>query len=212
MTVSAVSLEEARARIIACGRVLLAERGIRAITTNAIAERARISKKTLYQCFGTKDELVGAILISFIEENLARWDVALDDESLPAMERLSRSLEYVSQFLPMMQTLVLNQVEPGSVPPELWAKIDAIRLKRLAKFRRLMEEAQAEGYVRADVDPDHWMLLLVGAVQSVLVPSVLLERGIPLPDIVKTLKTIYSDGLLTEKGRRCVAERRKEET
>jgi AcrR family transcriptional regulator len=212
MTVSAVSPSETRARIIACGRALLAKKGIRAITTNAIAERARISKKTLYQCFGTKDELVDAVLISFIEENLTRWDAALDDDSLPAMERLSRSLEYVSQFLPMMQTLVLNQVESASVTPELWAKIDAIRVSRLTRFKGLMEKAQAEGYLRADVDPDHWLLLLIGTVQSVLVPSVLLERGIPLPDIVQTVKTIYSDGLLTQKGRRYVARRRKGET
>jgi AcrR family transcriptional regulator len=211
MTVSTVSVEETRSRLIACGRSLLAESGLRALTTNAVAERARISKKTLYRCFATKDELVDSVILSFIEENLARWDAALDDERTPVMERIQRSLDYVSHLLPQIQAQVLNQVGTGSVPPKLWEKIDAIRLKRLAKFKKLMEEAQAEGYVRGDVDPDHWLLLLMGTVQSVLVPSVLLERGIPLPDIVQTVKTIYSDGLLTQKGRRYVARRRKEE-
>jgi len=199
-------------RIVACGKRLLVEKGIRAITTSALAERARVSKKTLYRCFAAKDELVDAILISFIEENLARWDSALDDGRVPVMERIRRSLDCASVLLPQIQTHVLSQIEPGSVPPQLWAKIDAIRVARLAKFRRLMEEAQAEGYIRADVDPDHWLLLLVGAVQSVLVPTVLLERGIPLPEIVGTLKVIYSDGLLTEKGRRYVSRRRKDGT
>jgi AcrR family transcriptional regulator len=199
-----------RRRILACGRGLLAERGLRAITTNAIAESARISKKTLYRCFATKDALVGAILIAFIEENLARWDTTLNDEDAPAMERIGRSLDYVAQFLPQLQAQVLSQIEPGSVTPELWAKIDAIRLARLSRFRGLMEAAQEEGYLRADVDPDYWILLLLGVVQTVLVPSVLLERGIPLPDIVRTVRTIFYDGLLTAKGRRYVKERRKE--
>ncbi len=203
-------MDEMSGRILACGRRLLAEKGLRAITTNAIAERARISKKTLYQCFRTKDDLIGAILIAFIEENLARWDAALDDEGTPAMERIGRSLDYVAQFLPQLQAQVLSQAEPGAVTPELWAKIDALRVSRLSRFRGLMEEAQEEGYLRDDVDPEYWILLLLGAVQTVLVPSVLLERGIPLPDIVRAVRTIYYDGLLTEKGRRYVKQRRKE--
>ena len=197
-------------RIVACGRRLLAEKGLRAITTNAMAERARISKKTLYQCFPTKDALVGAILIAFIEGNLARWDAILDEENSPAMDRIGQSLDYVAQFLPQIQAQILSQTELGSVTPELWAKIDAIRVSRLSRFRGLMEKAQEEGYLRADVDPDHWILLLLGVVQTVLVPSVLFERGIPLPDIVRTVRTIYYDGLLTEKGRRYVNRRRKE--
>jgi AcrR family transcriptional regulator len=189
---------------------MLAEKGLRAITTNAIAARARISKKTLYGCFPAKSDLVGAILIAFIEENLARWDTALNDEDAPAMERIARSLDYVAQFLPQLQAQVLSQAEPGAVTPGLWKKIDAIRLARLSRFRGLMEKAQEEGYLRADVDPDYWILLLLGVVQTVLVPSVLLERGIPLPDIVRTVRAIFYDGLLTEKGRRYVKERRKE--
>ena len=203
-------MDEVRERILACGRSLLAEKGLRAITTNVIAQRVRISKKTLYLCFPTKDDLIGAILIAFIEEHLARWDMTLTDEDAPAMERIARSLDYVAQFLPQLQAQVLSQAEPGSVTPGLWKEIDAIRLARLSSFRGLMQKAQEDGYLRADVDPEYWILLLLGAVQTVLVPSVLLERGIPLPDIVRAVRTIFYDGLLTEKGRRYVKERRKE--
>jgi AcrR family transcriptional regulator len=203
-------MDEVRERILACGRRLLAEKGLRAITTNVIAQRVRISKKTLYLCFPTKDDLIGAILIAFIEEHLARWDVTLTDEDAPAMERIARSLDYVAQFLPQLQAQVLSQAEPGSVTPELWKEIDAIRTARLSSLRGLMQKAQEEGHLRADVDPDYWILLLLGAVQTVLVPSVLLERGLPVPDIVRAVRPIYSDVHLPEKGRRYVKERRKE--
>ncbi len=203
-------MDETRERILACGTRLLAEDGLRAITTNAIAERARISKKTLYQHFGAKEDLVGAILVAFLEGKLARWDVILGDAKAPAMERIGRSLDYVTQFLPQIQAQVLSQVDASSVTSEWWRRIDAIRLERLTRLRGLMEEAQEEGYLRADVDPDHWILLLLGAVQAVLVPWVLLEKGIPLPDIVREVRTIYYDGLLTAKGRHYVGGRRKE--
>lgn len=185
---------------------------MRALTTNAVAEQARVSKKTLYRAFATMDELVDAVIVSFIEENLTRWDASLDDERLPVMERIRRSLDFASDLLPQIQTQILHQIGSGNVPPRLWAKIDRLRMTRLVKFRRLMEAAQREGYLRADMDPDHWMLLLVGTVQSVLVPSVLLERGVVLPDIVRALRSIYFDGLLTAKGRRYVTRQSKEET
>jgi AcrR family transcriptional regulator len=189
-------------RILAAGRAILITEGLRAITTNELARRARVSKKTLYNLFPNKDALLEAIVVSFLEENLARWDeiLALDAS---AIDRILASLEFVSQFMPQIQSQLVNQVE--TIAPQLWAKIDALRLRRLRKLKRLMEEAQREGYLRADVDADHWILLLTGTIRSVLTPKVLLQTGIPVIELVRSVKSIYYDGLLTDKGRAYVA-------
>ncbi len=189
-------------RILTAGREILLSEGLRAITTNELARRARVSKKTLYNLFPSKDALLETIVISFLEENLSRLDeiLALD---VSAIDRILASLEFISQFMPQIQNQLINQVE--TVAPRLWAKIDAIRLKRLQKLKNLLEEAQREGYLRVDVDPDHWILLLTGTIRSVLTPKVLLQSGIPLIELVRSVKSIYYDGLLTEKGRAYVA-------
>lgn len=160
-----------------------------------------MSKKTLYRLFPNKDALVEAIIVSFMEENLSRWDVLLDQPS-SAMDRILASLEFVSQFMPQIQSQLIDQVE--TIAPQLWKTIDAIRVQRLQKLKALMEEAQAEGFLRADVDPDHWILLLTGTVRSVVTPKVLLQTGIPLITLLQSVKSIYYDGLLTEKGRQYV--------
>ena len=69
---------DTRQQILDVGRELLVEDGLRAITTNAIAQRVRVSKKTLYQHFENKDSLLEAILVSFMEENLRHWDAILE--------------------------------------------------------------------------------------------------------------------------------------
>jgi len=137
-----------------------------------------------------------------LEENLARWDeiLALDAS---AIDRILASLEFVSQFMPQIQSQLIDQVE--TIAPQLWARIEAIRLRRLRKLKRLMEEAQREGHLRADVDADHWILLLTGTIRSVLTPKVLLQTGIPVIELVRSVKSIYYDGLLTDKGRVYVA-------
>jgi len=191
-------------QVLAAGREILLSDGLRAITTNEIARRARVSKKTLYQFFPSKDALVEAVVVSFMEENLGRWDGILERED-SAMDRILASLEFVSQFMPQIQNQLLDQVE--TVAPQLWETIDAIRLQRLQKLKTLMEEAQAEGFLRADVDPDHWILLLTGTIRSVVTPRVLLCMGIPLMGLLQSIKSIYYDGLLTDKGRRYVADK-----
>ena len=195
---------ETREQILAVGREMLLADGLRGITTNAIAQRARVSKKTLYQHFPSKDELMEEILVSFMEENLRRWDRILEcDDS--AMDRILASLRFVSEFMPQIQNRLINQVE--SVAPQLWATIDGIRMQRLQKLKFLMEEAQQEGFLRADVDPDHWILLLTGVVRSVVTPQVLLRTGIPLIELLGSIRAIYYDGLLTDKGKHYIADK-----
>jgi AcrR family transcriptional regulator len=187
---------------LSVGKRLLLDQGLRAITTNAIAARARISKKTLYQHFPSKDELIEKIVVSFMEENLSRWDVILESGD-SAIDRILGSLRFAGEFLPHIQTQLINQVE--TVAPQLWETIDAIRMKRLLKLKSLMQEAQQEGFLRDDVDPDHWILLFTGAIRAVVTPQVLLRTGIPLIELLGSIQTIYYDGLLTDKGRRYVA-------
>jgi len=193
---------DTRQQILDVGRELLVEDGLRAITTNAIAQLSRVSKKTLYQHFPTKDALIEEILVSFMEENLRPWDAILESDE-PAIERILASLRFVGEFLPLVQSRIINQVE--AVAPHLWEAIDAIRMQRLQKLMSLVTDAQEEGCFRCDVNPDHWILLLTGVVRSVLNPTVLLRIGVPLTEIVASVQTIYFDGLLTEKGRLYVA-------
>jgi AcrR family transcriptional regulator len=196
------------AEILSAGRQILLSEGLRAVTTDEVARRARVSKKTLYNLFPSKETLVEGVVVSFIEANLARWDEVLETEET-AMDRIVASLDLVTHFLPQIQATVIEQVE--RVAPSLWEKIDAMRLERVARLRTLMEEAQRDGFLRDDIDPAHWFLLLTATIRSALTPQVLLETRIPLPSLVDALKKIYCDGLLTEKGRRYVASRQAKE-
>jgi len=194
---------DARARILYAGREILTSEGLRAITTQAIARRARVSKKTLYLAFPNKDALLEAIVVSLIEEHLDRWDRILERETL-AIDRIQESLRFVSEFIPLIQQQLINQVE--SVAPQLWETIDAIRMKRLRRMSALIGEAQQDGHLRGDIDPEHWTTLLMGTVSAVLTPSVLLRTGILLSDLFQSLQMIYYTSLLTDEGRRHIAE------
>jgi len=184
--------------VIESGRTLMLEEGLHALTTQAVASRAQISKKTLYRLFEDKSAMVEAIVLSFMDTELAAWDCILDSD-LPPMERVHASLRYVADAVPRMHDLLLAQLQ--RFDPGLWKKIDARRMRRLKRLRGLMVELQATGELRSDVDPDRWLLLLMTLVRAALRPKALSESGFTLPELVETLIQLFYEGLLSERGR-----------
>ena len=55
-------VEETRRRIFAATRVLYASKGSRGTTTREVADRAGVNEATLFRHFGTKQQLLGAML------------------------------------------------------------------------------------------------------------------------------------------------------
>jgi AcrR family transcriptional regulator len=71
-----VDSDQTRERIVAAAARLFYDEGIRAASVDAIAEKAGVTKKTLYYHFRSKDELIAAYLESRDQPTLdlyARW-------------------------------------------------------------------------------------------------------------------------------------------
>ncbi len=167
------------------------------MTTDAVAARARISKKTLYRVYENKDALMGAVLDAFVEGNLAEWDRILEGEA-PAIERVAASLAFVADLMQRVQTRLIDQVE--RIAPALWERVEPARARRFGRLKDLLQEAQAQGFVRADMDLDLWLFLLLTTVRSAVNLQTMRKGGYRLPDLAKAIIKIYCEGLLTPKG------------
>ena len=84
-----------RERIISAANTLFYNDGIRAVSVDAVAAKAGVTKRTLYYHFKSKDDLVAAYLAARDQPNLAlfrQWFAEADD-GLPAqVERIFRNL------------------------------------------------------------------------------------------------------------------------
>ena len=78
----------ARARILEASRALFRARGINATGVAELAAAAHVSKRTLYQHFASKDELVAAYLRSFEDDADAGPERALARTDLTPRARL----------------------------------------------------------------------------------------------------------------------------
>lgn len=78
----------ARARILAAAEELFYGQGVNATGMAELAASAHVSKRTLYQHFATKDELIEACLRRFQDEEVLGNELALKRTDLPPVERL----------------------------------------------------------------------------------------------------------------------------
>src|SRR5215510_10048019 len=82
----AASSNPTRERIISAASKLFYDDGIRSVSVDAVAEKAGLTKRTLYYHFRSKDDLVAAYLEVRDQPNLAlfrRWFAEADGD-LPA--------------------------------------------------------------------------------------------------------------------------------
>ena len=145
--------EETRSRILNAAVSEFAEKGYAGATTRGIAARAGVNEVTLFRHFGTKGELLKAVMASAPLGGALTSELFAALKELPAREGL---LQLGHQWLEILEQLMiwlrLHLVEQGGLAKEAKerkAHHFGFR-ERLAEYLRLKQTA---GELRPDIDP-----------------------------------------------------------
>ena len=148
--------QENQQRILEAALDLFETQGVEATTIEAIAEAADISRGTFFNYFPTKESLLSAIAAEELRD-LQRRKIAADDASAVArIYALMRALMTDSlAFLQVTRYILLDAMlhPTGATSPS--AHLDAI-------LKPLVQQAQARGEIRANLDPAAVTGALVG--------------------------------------------------
>jgi AcrR family transcriptional regulator len=90
--------KDTRSRIIAAADTLFYEHGLRSVSVDAIAERAGVTKRTLYYHFESKDELIAAYLASRDAHTFERYRTWLGDDDRPLPDRVRAMFSKLGTF------------------------------------------------------------------------------------------------------------------
>ncbi len=144
--------QRTRAAIIEAALALLAERGAAGVSMSALAERAGVSRPTLYKHFPDLDH----VLAAWVGEQIDRTHAALVDDLAAVADPLARVDHWIRAqlhaFAGESHRFGVEHLD-ASVHPQLMATIHA----KAAELRGLLEHALAEGAaagaLRRDLDP-----------------------------------------------------------
>jgi AcrR family transcriptional regulator len=175
-----VSTPDRRARtdraILDATRELLAERGVRELTVEAVAARSGVAKTTIYRRFTGKDELALAVLIDMVEQVVATPDLGDTRREL---------VSFVDAAVKILGSTLMGRVMQGLVSelatdPDLAAAFrERVVAMRLAEVKRVLDRGIDRGELRPDVDPELVHELLFGPVYyRLLLSGAPLDRGL----------------------------------
>jgi len=133
-----------RAALLAAARTAFAEEGLDA-ALEGIARRAGVAIGTLYRHFPTRMDLVGAVIV----EKKRAWIKAAEAAVVmePAWDGLAFFLERTCEL--QAGDLAFNDIASMRFPDA--PRIEAARKRAFDLGRRIVERAQAEGSLRADI-------------------------------------------------------------
>ncbi len=187
-----------RARILSAAHRAILTRGYSRMTMDELAAELRVSKKTLYRHFSSKESLGHAVLESTLEEISTALRAIVTDRGLDFDARLERVVRVIS----------LRYGEAGRAlddlqrdAPALWERL--LELRRAAvqdNVARLLAGGLRDGVIRKDVDPRLVVRMVLTLVDQLLRPDVLAALELSADAAFSQLLAVIGDGLKT--GRR----------
>lgn len=188
---------DVRARIIEAARRQFFSIGYQAVTVDQLAAELGISKKTLYQHFPGKDELLEQVMETTMLEMEVEIRQVLDSQK-DFLEKLRRFLTLMAERLSSISKRLHSDMRRCN--PALWERLEEFRrVHVLSNIAAFLEEGTAKGAVRTDVNPEVFTLAFFAAVERVINPTVLTTHSFSGAQAFQSILEIFFEGILTPK-------------
>lgn len=164
-----------------------------------VARACGISKKTLYQHFENKDELIIAAIHMHQEQDKEEFGKIKSDAANALEELFNISLclrEHIAQVNPSL-IYDLQKYHPGP-----WEEFQKFKKKFvLAQVASNLEQGIKEGYYRQDIDPEILAILRVESVYMAFNDQVFPAKKFDMVKVQMQVFGHFVQGILSESGR-----------
>jgi TetR/AcrR family transcriptional regulator, cholesterol catabolism regulator len=174
--------------------------GLRSISMDDIARHLTVSKKTLYQHFADKEDLITVVLSTHIEENRKQYE-AITEKSANAIDELAQISHCLKKDMSETNPSVLFDLQ--KFHPKAWEvwldhKNKYIRESVVRNIRQGIEE----GYYRADVNPDVLAAIRIELISMGFDQNIFPQSTFSLAEVQSQMFDHFVYGLCTDKGKK----------
>lgn len=185
-------------RIITESSKLFHRYGIKAITMDEIARNLAISKKTLYQFYPNKDELVHQVGLFHVEQDRKRWcNNPFPAES--ALEQMVMVTVCMRQEFAEMNPALIYDLRRNH--PRTWALFESQKNDIFAGvIRDNIIRGMKEGHYRPDLNVEVMVTLRMELLEMGMNPDIFSPEKFNLQQVQMEMLEHFVRGLLSEKG------------
>jgi TetR/AcrR family transcriptional regulator, cholesterol catabolism regulator len=189
---------EIKDRIIAKAREQFFRYGVKSVTMDDIANELGISKKTIYQHFEDKDELVYQLMLAEMAQDKCDWE-ELGKTSENVIEKTVKSMDLLKQTLTEMNPSTLFDIK--KYHPKTWILFQ--EHKEVFIFESIkadLLEGIEQGFFRHDIKVDILAKMRIEQVEVGFDPHLFPANKFSLIEVELTMLDHFIRGILTEKG------------
>jgi len=201
---------EAKERILVKSHELFNRYGIRSVSMDDIAAQLGMSKKTLYQYFTDKDELVNAVFDGALKSNQGLC-IASREQRDNAIHEIFLSFDMVRDMLMNMNPSLIFDLQ--KYHPSAFKKYQLFKNEFLYKLiKSNLERGIEEELYRPEIDVEVLSRYRLHSVMLSFNPEVFPEHKINFLQIEEELIEHFMYGLATVKGQKLIQKYKNQRT
>jgi TetR/AcrR family transcriptional regulator, cholesterol catabolism regulator len=193
---------ELRERILKKADEICRKVGFRAMTLDEISSQLSISKKTIYQYFQDKDDMVDAIIASEIEQSMSECNVACDNCE-NAIHEFMMAIEMMTTHMNDTNPILVHDLQ--KFHHKTFTKLLNMKEKFYANIiSDNLQRGIAEGYYMSDINVE---VLTKIRLETMMMPFNQDIFPSSKFDFITTSKVIsfhFLNGIVTDKGRKLI--------
>ncbi len=196
-----------RGKIVSFAREYYLREGFYKTSMDTLAAELRISKKTIYKSFPSKEVLVEEVVNSLMKDIL-KTTTGVTRQKEDAVTKIKNLHKFVSSTLLRFSDKWLNDLRIHT--PHLWLKIDEFRTRRMFSILSgIIEQGKKEGLFE-DKPNEILITLFISSIRAIVNPDFLYYNKFSYQEAVDHTFDILFNGFLTKEGEKTYRRKSKE--
>lgn len=189
-------------KILKGARELFFKYGVRSVTMDDIARHLGMSKKTIYQSYKEKDEIVHKLMQSHIKEDEFACTEAYKKGNND-VEEVFNVIRNITEIFSKVNPLLLYELQ--KYYPQSWKLVKEFKENFVQKMvEQSIEKGKKEGYVRLDANTRILSRLRMEEVEIAFNPAIFPADKFSIVEVQLALAEHFLYGICTLKGHKLV--------
>ncbi len=186
-------------RILNTAESLFFQYGIRSVTMEDIAKQLSISKKTIYQFFKDKDEIVLKVSRQIFAKEQAKMN-QIHEQGENVIHEMVLISRYIRAHVAEANPSAMHDLQ--KFYPEAWKTFLVFKLNSLHLIESTLSKGMAEGYFRSDINPKILAILRSETIELSFNQQLFPREEFEPQAVQGQLFEQFINGILTDKGRK----------
>ncbi|KOS68881.1 transcriptional regulator [Lysinibacillus contaminans] len=168
-------------------------------TMDDLARRLGISKRTLYENFSSKVEILDSIIDLTLTEFDEQTRLIIDNPELTLPEKIKKAIVVLPKYNEFYDLRILEQLKRSY--PAQWERLNR-EMHQWDDLKGLLEEGIRTGIIK-DMNIDLLMKLIIEASNITLDRQFFLGHSISITESFEMIVDVLLNGFMTEKNDEC---------